>query len=136
MAIAIRGQSSGVIDVTGDIQTLLIASYVKRGQPFVLGFSDGTLIEGSHSPATGETSFRPLVEGAGILIMEEDGMRLLWAIEWATIAPLSGMIMAGRQSDLGAETAPIDDDLHVRSVGEWLRPAAAHKHERQLTCAV
>lgn len=136
MAIAIRGERSGVIEVTGDIETLLIASYAKRGQPFVLGFSDGTLIEGSHNLATGEMSFRPLVEGAGILVSEKDGMRLLWAIEWATIAPLSGMMMVGRRSDFGTDTAPMDDGLHVGSVGEWLRPAAAHKHERQLAHAV
>jgi hypothetical protein len=119
MAIAIRRQSSGVIDVTGDIETLLIASYVKRGQPFVLSFSDGTLIEGSHDPATGETSFQPLVEGAGILMKEEDGMRLLWPIEWATIAPMSGVIIRDFDTDPAPAGDDIDDDEHVGSVAEW-----------------
>lgn len=131
MAIAIRGQRSGMIDVTGDIETLLIANYVKRGQPFVLGFSDGTLTDGSHNRATAETSFRLLVEGAGILVEEEGEMRLLWSIEWATIAPLSGTMMANRSSDFDGEAAPVEDDPHVGSIGEWLRPGAAHKLERQ-----
>ena len=132
MGIAIRGRKKGVICITGDIETVLMATCVKRGQPFVLGFSDGTLIEGIHDPETAEYRFRPLVEGTGILIVEDERTELLWAIEWATIAPLSGMMMADRRPDFVCATTLINDDLHVGSVGEWLRPNAAHRHERQL----
>jgi len=132
MGIAIRGRKNGVICITGDIETVLMATCVKRGQPFVLGFSDGTLIEGIHDPETAEYRFRPLVEGTGILIVEDERTELLWAIEWATIAPLSGMMMADRRPDFVCATTLINDDLHVGSVGEWLRPNAAHRHERQL----
>jgi hypothetical protein len=134
MGIEIRGRKNGVICVSGDIENVLMATCVKRGQPFVLGFSDGTLIEGIHDPETARYRFRPLVEGAGILIVEDDRTELLWSIEWATIAPLSGMMMADRPPDFACETTRIDDDLHVGSVSEWLRPSAAHKHERQLAC--
>jgi len=130
MGIEIRGRKNGVICISGDIETVLIATCVRRGHPFVLGFSDGTLIEGLHDPMTEEYRFKALVEGAGILIVEDDRTELLWAIEWATIAPLSGMMLADRRPDFGCATTPIDDDLHVGSVGEWLRPNAAHKHER------
>jgi hypothetical protein len=134
MGIEIAGRKNGVICVSGDIETVLMATCLKRGRPFVLGFSDGTLIEGIHDPETAEYRFRPLVEGAGILIVEDDRTELLWSIEWATIAPLSGMMMADRRRDFASEMPPINDDLHVGSVGEWLRPHAAHKHGRQLAC--
>jgi len=45
MSITIMGHPGGTIRVSGDIETVLIAPCVKRGQPFVLGFSDGKRTE-------------------------------------------------------------------------------------------
>lgn len=132
MSITIMGHPGGTIRVSGDIETVLIAPCVKRGQPFVMSFSDGTLIEGIHAPATGGYHVRTLVEGAGLLVVEGDRMRLLWMIEWATIAAASGMTMAGRGEDSRPDRMPVETGPDVGSMAEWRRLDAAHEHEQML----
>ncbi|HLZ79044.1 MAG TPA: hypothetical protein VKQ09_06870 [Sphingomonas sp.] len=136
MSIEIRGGRGGHIRITGDVETVLVAPYARRGLPFILGFSDGSLIEGSYEPETGSYVFRPLVEGAGILTVERsddsDVPMLDWAIEWATIAPISSTIVADRCPIDVPMPSVFDDDEHVGSVGQWLRPNALRQHGRPL----
>ncbi|WP_019831187.1 hypothetical protein [Sphingomonas sp. PR090111-T3T-6A] len=129
MSITIRGGRGGHIRIIGDVETVLIAPYARRGLPFVLAFSDGSLIEGSYDAASDRHDFHTLIEGAGILSVErtEGGpiAVLDWSIEWATIAPMSGMISRdqGLVSALdGVQVAAMsDENTHVGSVVDWLR---------------
>ena len=127
MSVEVEGLAEGRIRVAGDIERLMIAPYVQRGQPFVLGFSDGTLIEGLFDRLSETYLFQTLVEGAGIVTIEEDRVTLDWAMDWATIAPSTGVMIAEARSDFRGPSVSLDEDGHVGSVAEWLRPRAAHK---------
>ena len=126
MCIEIRGGKAGCIHISGSIETLLIAPYASRGQRFVMGFSDGSLIEGWWAPEKRCHAFRVMVEGAGISTVMHRGngdtVSLEWAIEWATIAPLSSMVLAigAWHGDRSDDVFTLDGD--AKPVAEWLRP--------------
>lgn len=121
MSIAVEGLPSGAIRISGDVETLLIAPYARRGDPFVLGFSDGTLVGGQRDGSGSAWRFRTMVEGAGIVSAEDANLKLDWRVEWATIAPSSGTAMACRRDEMAHERDAIGDDFHVGSIGDWLR---------------
>ena len=112
----------------GDLETVLIAPYARPGLPFVLGFSDGSLIEGKYDAETGRHAFRGLVDGAGIVTIEQaddnEVAVLNWSVEWVTIAPMSGVMMRDHcVSEDGVISALGDTNIPARPVpGE---PAAS-----------
>jgi hypothetical protein len=121
MSIAVEGLPSGAIWISGDVETLLIAPYARRGDPFVLGFSDGTLVGGQRDGSGSAWRFRTMVEGAGIVSAEDANLKLDWRVEWATIAPSSGVALATGRDRMTYEFDPVGDDFHVGSIGDWLR---------------
>lgn len=130
MGIKVEGLESGAIMVSGNVTALLRPTYVKAGQAFLLGFSDGTLVEGLFDTSSCEFLFRPLIEGAGIVTAEDDGFVLDWRIEWASIVPSAGAIIAEREAEFVSRSALGSDDLHIGSVAEWLRRRPALRAER------
>lgn len=130
MSIKVEGLESGAIMVSGNVTALLRPTYVKAGQAFLLGFSDGALVEGLFDASSSEFLFRPVIEGAGIVTVEEGGLVLDWRIEWASIVPSAGAIVAEREAEFVSRSAIGSDDLHVGSVAEWLRRRPALRAER------
>ena len=130
MSIEVGGKESGAVMVSGNVTALLRPTYVKAGQAFLLGFSDGTLVEGLFDTSSSEFLFRPPIEGAGIVTIDDDGFVLDCRIEWASIVPSAGAIIAEREAEFVSRSALGNDDLHVGSVAEWLRRRPALRAER------
>jgi len=132
MSITIMGHPGGSIRVSGDIETVLIAPYIRRGQPFVLGFSDGTLIEGLLDGSSGITLFQTLVEGAGIVMIGEQDVTLDWRVEWVTMAPSAGAVVADRRADFQPDMMSDEADPDAGPLPESFRFDAAHEHDNAL----
>jgi len=72
------------LHVTGDIETTLTVPYEDNDR-FLIGFSDGTLLLGAYDEQL-KCVWDVATEGAGIVRFTDDGVRLDWRVEWATVS--------------------------------------------------
>lgn len=85
MSILVRPIPDSVrLRVTGDIETTLTVPY-EDDDRFLVGFSDGTLLLGAYDERL-NCRWEIAREGAGIVRFSDEGVRLDWRVEWATVS--------------------------------------------------
>ncbi|TVV74743.1 hypothetical protein [Sphingomonas solaris] len=95
MAIRLKGEAHERIGVTGDIVTSLRVPVGWADRRFRVATSDGTLIIGTY--AEGAYAFAIEVEGAGIVRPLDDGLELLWSVDWITISDVDDSAVTIRE---------------------------------------
>ncbi len=84
MCVLIRPIPESVrVRVSGDVETVLAVPY-DADERFLVGLSDGTLLQGSydrHLHCRGEV----VRDGAAIVRFEGDVVRVEWPVEWVTV---------------------------------------------------